>query len=406
MERSLAGLLARPLGLGVAAPRSARPPAPGRLRARRAQRRGAVVRGRPPSSAPGRALAGAHALADVAAAVWHRRASRLALIAAAVLAIVVGGGYELVRRTPLSAVSHVRVSGLQGPESQAIEAALTRSAHGMSTLGVDTAALRAAVAPFRVVSGLHASASFPHSLRISISEQPPVAALSGGGGHTAVAADGTVLGPALLSSSLPTLEAPATPAPGQFVSDLATREALIVLGAAPRVLARHVARAFRGPRGLTIAMSNGLQVYFGDSSLPHAKWRSLAVVLADPSSAGAHYIDVRVPSRPAAGFAPGSAPPVAPGSPGGAGGTALDGSREARISALAAALAGTTGVSNDRATAEEEASSEKRSEASSEKGSGSEAKSESGSAGGGEASQGSEAQTPQSAETPASGEHG
>jgi hypothetical protein len=51
-------------------------------------------------------------------------------------------------------------------------------------------------------------------------------------------------------------------------------------------------------------------VYFGDASRPHAKWLSLARVLADPSSAGASYVDVRLPERPAAGF-PGSAGPAA-----------------------------------------------------------------------------------------------
>ena len=54
-------------------------------------------------------------------------------------------------------------------------------------------------------------------------------------------------------------------------------------------------------------MRNGLLVYFGDAARPHAKWLSLARVLADPSSAGASYVDVRVPERPAAGFAGGVA---------------------------------------------------------------------------------------------------
>src|SRR5205814_2152015 len=109
------------------------------------------------------------------------------------------------------------------------------------------------------------SAGFPHSLSIAVAEQPAVAALTGAGGRTAVAADGLVLGPALLSGSLPTLETAATPQPGQLVADPAQREALVALGAAPHALAKHVARAFTGPRGLTIAMQNGLQVYFGDA---------------------------------------------------------------------------------------------------------------------------------------------
>ena len=80
---------------------------------------------------------------------------------------------------------------------------------------------------------------------------------------------------------------------------------LTILGAEPKSLVRFDARVFTSPKGegLTVAMRNGLLVYFGDVTRPHAKWLSLARVLADQSSVGATYIDVRVPDRPAAGFA-------------------------------------------------------------------------------------------------------
>jgi hypothetical protein len=71
--------------------------------------------------------------------------------------------------------------------------------------------------------------------------------------------------------------------------------------------------AFDGPMGLTLVLRRNLLAYFGDDSRPHAKWLSLARVLADPSSAGASYIDVRLPERPAAGFAPGAMPPLSSG---------------------------------------------------------------------------------------------
>ena len=73
-------------------------------------------------------------------------------------------------------------------------------------------------------------------------------------------------------------------------------------------LAKQVTRAYSSSKGLTLAMHSGLLVYFGDGTRPHAKWLSLARVLADPSSAGASYVDVRLPERPAAGFPGGVAP--------------------------------------------------------------------------------------------------
>ena len=96
-------------------------------------------------------------------------------IALAVLALL-GGGWLLLRKSPLVSVEHVKIAGVQGVNAGQIDAALQRAAHGMSTLSVNVAALRAAVAPFPVVRGLSVSTSFPHGLRIHVIEQLPVAA--------------------------------------------------------------------------------------------------------------------------------------------------------------------------------------------------------------------------------------
>ena len=51
----------------------------------------------------------------------------------------------------------------------------------------------------------------------------------------------------------------------------------------------------------TVALRDGPLVYFGDDTQLAAKWRSAIRALADPTSAGASYIDVTDPNRPAAG---------------------------------------------------------------------------------------------------------
>ena len=89
---------------------------------------------------------------------------------------------------------------------------------------------------------------------------------------------------------------------GRSVRGASLLGALAILGAAPAPLAHTVTRVYSGPEGLTVALRGNLLAYFGDATRPHAKWLSLARVLADPSSAGAVYIDVRLPERPAAGF--------------------------------------------------------------------------------------------------------
>ncbi len=299
------------------------------------------------------------------AAVWARRRLRIALLAILIAIPLLGGGYQLLRHSSLTAVEHVQVRGLvavHGADTAAIETALTGAAHGMSTLAVSPAALRAAVAAYPIVGAIRVHPSFPHGLRIEVVERPPVAALVVGGASTAVAADGVVLGPGFLESSLPLLNAGKTssssstttattlPPVGGNVRGGALREALAVLGAAPPALAHAVTRVYSGPRGLTVALHGGLLAYFGDATRPHAKWLSLARVLADPSSAGAIYIDVRLPERPAAGFAPGTARPDASSSETEASGTSDPNTAAELASGLDAAVGGGSGSGSGAST--------------------------------------------------------
>jgi len=220
---------------------------------------------------------------------------------------LLGGGWLWLRGSSLVAVEHVHISGVHGPEAIEIRAALADSARRMTTMDFNAGALRSALASYAIVAGVRVRTSFPHTVSISVSERPPVAELVSAGQRTAVAADGTVLGPALSSSSLPSVSSSVEPAPGARLGESAALAAVTVLGAAPAPLARYVTRVFEGPEGLTVTMRSGLLVYFGNDTRPHAKWLSLARVLVSPSSAGALYIDVRLPERPAAGFSAGSA---------------------------------------------------------------------------------------------------
>ena len=256
---------------------------------------------------------------------------RVGLLCLAIAIPLLGGGWLWLRQSSFVSVEHVRISGVQGTQAGPIEAALEEAARGMSTMRVSTAKLREAVARFPVVQEVKASASFPHSLHIVVVEQQPVATLQVAGLKTAVASNGVVLGPELISSSLPTVTGYYEPARGQRLHNASLLESLSVLGAAPPLLAKLVQRAYEGPRGLTVAMKNGLLIYFGDSSRPHAKWLSLARVLADKSSAGAVYVDVRLPERPAAGM---SSETTSATSSSAATGT------ESTVSALAAGLTG------------------------------------------------------------------
>ncbi len=272
--------------------------------------------------------------------ILARRRMRIALLLCLLALPALAGGWLLLRDSPLVSVERVELSGVHGPDAAAIEAALGTAARRMSTLEVNQGALLAAVAPFHLVRAVRATPSFPHALRISVIEQLPVAALDVGGTRTAVAADGVVLGPSLLTSSLPELAGDYAPPTGARLRSAGMLAPLAVLGAAPAPLAAEVARIYSGDYGITAAMRDGLLVYFGDAGLPHAKWLSLARVLADSSSAGASYIDVRLPERPAAGFPAGVTPPADSSGEAGAAATPSEPSSttEGTIAALAAAL--------------------------------------------------------------------
>jgi cell division protein FtsQ len=330
MDRSLAARLTRPLRL----------PGPPRTAGARARPRAGS---RPPAAI---ALPGLlapltrarRAIGALALSLWTRRRARLVLLGLVVSVPLLGGGWLWLRDSSFVAVQRVRVIGVHGPQAAAIDAALVNAAHHMTTLDVQPGALRAAVASYPIVREVRAIASFPHGLSIRVVEQQPVAALVIGGTRTAIAADGIALGPALLTNSLPTVAGWREPNPGQRVSDPGLLGSLALLGAAPGALAKRVTSVFVGPRGLTVAMRNGLLIYFGDATLPHAKWLSLARVLADPSSTGASYVDVRLPSRPAAGF-PGGVAPSAVTSTALGSSPERSGAAESTVGALAAGLA-------------------------------------------------------------------
>jgi cell division protein FtsQ len=215
--------------------------------------------------------------------------------------LALAGAWLWVRDSPLVAVQRVTIVGASGPEAGQIQAALQAAAHGMTTLDVNMGSLRTAVAPFPVVKDLQVSTAFPHGLRIRVIEQIPVAVVTAAGGRIAVAGDGTLLRGASPSPSLPVIPIQAVPG-GARLTDAPALAVLAVLGAAPYQLLAHVGGASDTPaHGVVVDLRSGPNVYFGDAQELDAKWTAAAAVLASSGSAGATYIDVTNPVRPAAG---------------------------------------------------------------------------------------------------------
>jgi cell division protein FtsQ len=228
---------------------------------------------------------------------------RRRLAALLVLAAALGALYMFwLRDSSLVRVEHVTISGVSAtPDGARVRKKLATAATHMTTLHLDPDALRRAVSGEPTVHSLSVQPDFPHGLKISIVENQAVALLVGPGRSVAVAPDGTVLEGPELPSGLPSVRVAALPA-GPRVTAGATRDRVAVAGAAPsRLLSRVESISTENGRGVVAQLQHGPVVIFGRAVELDLKWAAAAGVLAQHSSAGASYIDVRMPERPVAG---------------------------------------------------------------------------------------------------------
>ena len=246
-----------------------------------------------------------------AAASTLRRLPRVALaippkvrrrvLVALLLALALLGLYRLwFRDSSFVAVQHVTVTGLTTKDAPRIRTALTAAAQGMSTLNMNRAALDGSVAGFPIVKAVVADPSFPHTLKIHVIEQEPVAVLEVGGERLLLAPDGTVLRDVATGHPLPVIHTDGS-VPQDALTDPTPLGALHVAAAAPAALAGRITTIGHDKQGIEVHIRNGPRLIFGDDSRPFAKWAAAAAVLADASSKGATYVDVRLPGRPVAG---------------------------------------------------------------------------------------------------------
>ena len=228
-----------------------------------------------------------------------RRSFLRGFAAVIVLAGLGIGGWLWLRDSSLVAVTAVRVSGATTSEEGRIRSALESAARDMTTLNVREDVLNDVVSRFPSVAGLRVDTDFPHRMSIQVLERRPVAALEIDGTRTPVSGDGVVLNGVQADDRLPTIRRDQLP--GARIDDAKTQAALAVAAEAPAPLLARGERLWWGPEGLTMDLRDGPPLYFGSRDDAAAKWAAAARVLAEPSAAGATYLDLRVPGRVAAG---------------------------------------------------------------------------------------------------------
>ncbi len=229
-----------------------------------------------------------------------RRPLAVALLALAILS----GAYVLwFRDSSLVAIDEVEVSGLTSRDAPRVRAALESAARDMTTLHLSRERLQAAVSPWPVVHDLRVVADFPKAVRIEAVERRPVALVGSGDDRVPVAADGTVLRGLPGTPRLPGVDQRGQPG-GDRLGVGATLTLVEVAGAAPPTLLARLETVRRSERGLVVEMRRGPDVVLGSPARLAAKWAAAGAVLADRTSRGAAYVDVRLPDRAVAGGLP------------------------------------------------------------------------------------------------------
>jgi cell division protein FtsQ len=265
------------------------------------------------------------------------RKFRRRMIAALLLAVALLALYRFwFKESSFVRVEHVTVTGLTTKDAPRIRLALIAAAHDMSTLEMQQNALNAAVSSFPVVKAVVAQPSFPHTLKIHVIEEQPVAVLAVGGERLLLAPDGSVLRGVVTGHPLALIRSRGA-VPQDTLTDRVPLSALHVAAAAPAELADRIITITHAKQGILVHLRDGPELIFGNDSRPLAKWEAAASVLADPSSKGATYVDLRLPGRPIAGGL--GAETIAPLSS-----TGNDTSAQSNDTTLTPSATGTTGA--------------------------------------------------------------
>jgi cell division septal protein FtsQ len=233
--------------------------------------------------------------------------------------LVVGGAlvvlaaclYVLARESSMFAVSTIEVDNASPAVTAEVRAALS-SVEGHSLVALKAASVEERVDGISSVRTSVVDRAFPHTLRIHIVPEVPVAVLRRGAESWLVSARGRVIGSVDRGThpKLPRIWLPVRTelSKGSFLSDapgaLAARSlsAFVGSGFPGRV---SFVRALDGE--ITLGLRGGLEIQLGppvDLRLKIAIARGILPLLALPSHGGPDYLDITVPERPVAGRNP------------------------------------------------------------------------------------------------------
>jgi cell division protein FtsQ len=222
------------------------------------------------------------------------------------------GGYLLARETSLFAVQRIEVEGGSPALRERVRRALAPLL-GSSLVSFSPAQADRRLAAIAELAAVRYDRDFPHTLRVTVRAERPLALLRRGAQAWLASAGGRVLRPQLRPyPPLPRVWLPpaADPIVGEPLAGAAAT-ALRVLALLHRRGPRLPVRAVRATEAeLTLVLASGLEVRLGDAADLALKLSVAGRIL--PLAAGARYVDVSVPERAVAGYGQAPAPPPNP----------------------------------------------------------------------------------------------
>jgi cell division protein FtsQ len=242
----------------------------------------------------------------------RRRIAALALVAVA-CALAAGAvelGYVWLKSSGVFVLRSVAVRGGTESDRIAVRDAVARAAAGRSLLALSSSHVARAIEQVPTIRLASVDRDFPHTLRIRIVPERPVALAVGVGNYRSlVAASGRVLkvfSPREAVPSLPRIWPPVNerPIPGGTIESAPIQAALGALAARPRDFRAKVANVKYDPvRGIVMKLQGGLDIVLGPPLALKSKLRAAAWVLrrypTRADRAQLIYADVSAPNRPA-----------------------------------------------------------------------------------------------------------
>jgi cell division protein FtsQ len=249
----------------------------------------------------------------------------LAAVGCALAAGAVDLGYTWVKSSGVFVLRSVAVRGGSESDRVAVRDAIARAAAGRSLLSLSASRLATAVEAVPTIRLATVDRDFPHTLRIAIVPERPVALAKGIVQYRSlVAASGRVLKVFAPTDAVPKLPTIWTgherPLPGGRMRTASVQAALDALAARPADFRATVANVKYDPRnGIVMRLNGGLDIILGPPLALASKLRAAAWVLRRYRTRAERqslvYADVSAPNRPAVMPVGGYAPTAGLGQP-------------------------------------------------------------------------------------------